>query len=137
MSKRKLKSDEDTSQEESDEDQPSKVFQFIDLSNNDPDLQKKNLFKARSHAMKVVRQRMRIEEKKRKLEEPSSTELIVLQDPYSQAVLASMNQSFLDYASSPLSSIETDIAPTLISQLRWSPLAHRMIHHSMLRNADR
>jgi hypothetical protein len=139
MSKRKFKSDEDTSQEESDEDTPSKpqVFRFIDLSNNDPKLRKKNQFKARSHVMKVVHRRMRIEEKNRELEEASSTELIVLQDPYSQAVVASMNHNFLDYASSPLSNIEADIAPTLVSQWRWSPLAHRMIYHSKLRNIDR
>lgn len=136
MSECKSRPPTDNSQKESDEtESPCQVFQFINLSNNDPGSQKKNLTKARSHVTKVFHRRRQTEEKQRKLVVRSRTELAtIFKGLHSQTLFTNLDQSFLICGSSPWSHIEADIIPTLISQRRWSPLAHQMVHHSTLRN---
>lgn len=131
MSKRKVEPASDDDQESTDS-EAARFFQFIDLSNNDPDLQKKNRTKARSHAMKNVRRRRQKEQGDKDAVVLSTKELAdFLKELYSQQFSAQMGQNLLKSANSLSSRLEADLNPALTFQGRWSPLAHQMLNHCM------
>jgi len=117
-------SDTSESQDQSSE---STVFQFIDLSSNDPDTQKQNRWRARSHVIKIARRRMQVE-KKREFVLLQHTERSAMRK-FSQGLPYSINQNLLESSSTPWSHIVEDIIPTVRSTVKWSSLADLMVHH--------
>jgi len=126
ISKRRSGSDNGTSQEESNTEPSCKVYQFVDLSNDDPIVRKQNLTNARSYITKNIRRRKLIEDAK-KVKFIMWTPPVV-KHKQSQILHTSMNLGPLDFICSPL--LSTNIMPT--SQRKWSPLSHELIKHRML-----
>lgn len=134
MSGRVSASDTDDSEREPGEvKESSQAFQFIDLSNRDPDSRKENRTKARSHVMKFVRRRARTEQKQHEFIVLSPTELTaILNGLRPQTLSVGIDQNLLARANSPSpwSRIGEDIIPILTSEWGWSSLAHDMVHYS-------
>jgi len=106
------------------------VFQFIDISSNDPDTQNKIDGRRGLMLLKSL-------VGERKWKRSGSLSIVLLQPTerstirrFSQRLPYSINQSLLESASSPWSHILEDIVPTVRSKVKWSPLVDLMVHHS-------
>lgn len=104
MSKRRSILDTDTSQDDRESSEadhpPRKAFRFINLSNNDPNMQEKNLAKAQSHAMKIARRRQRTGGRHGEFIVVSSPGIqAIFKKVYSNTMPISMGQSLLSTAS--------------------------------------
>ncbi len=117
-----------TSQEECMAEPSGRVYQFVDLSNDDPEVRKQNLTNARSYITKNNRRR-------RLLKDAKKVRFVIwtpttVKHKQSQNLLTSMNLSLLDSASSPWP--YTDTMPTMETQRKWSPFARQLMHRRML-----
>lgn len=136
VSKSQMAPEHDELEANSDEDPTG--FRFIDLTRKDPDSQKKNRTKVRSHVMKVIRRQQRAGDKSLKWVMHS---LIAPTDSRthtdSEYVTASIDGSMLACANSSLLRIEADGLPRLTDTWKWTPWAYRMLRFSMLREICR
>ena len=105
-----------------------RVYHFVDLSNDDPEVRKQNLTIARSYITKTIRRR-------RLMKDAKEVRFVVwtptaVKHKQSQTLLRSMDLGLLDSAGSPWPC--TDTMPTPETQRKWSPLARQLMRRRML-----